>query len=233
MRQIYAILFLSLTLQARASDFLLQQAANIPARRGMAAYFPFYDGAKDFSGYGCDATLTNAVVSNRCLVISGIGGMRYTADNSSTALTVAAWFRTTNTADSVLITKYKSDSDQRCFAGQFSGGKFGAVVASGTTTIKYYQATNLLCDGEWHHVAFTFAPYLLKIYIDGSPITATNILVENAVAALGTGATVVTSVGHTYYSTPSAFNGLIADIVQYNRTYTDEGIRDLKLKGPP
>ncbi len=87
-------------------------------------------------------------------------------------LTVSVWVSAGTGADRVVVDKYDADSDQRSWRVlSRSDGKLSVIVSgNGTDDSKHYYTSLDVFDNvspTWHHVAFTFASGVLRIYVDG------------------------------------------------------------------
>jgi len=145
-------------------------------RHGLVAYYPFSAHADDESDNGHDGAV---VAAESVTGQDGVPGTayRFTAtddriDISSVpnlqALTICAWFRMEAPAAGALVGfdgRYallvSGDGMLRgdCKAGSSGGGRW----TGGPT------ATNSMCDGEWHHVAWSRSSTgYQELYLDGA-----------------------------------------------------------------
>jgi hypothetical protein len=89
--------------------------------------------------------------------------------------------------------------------------------------VKLYDSSVAPFDNTWHHVAFTFdgSESALKIYIDGQEDTSPDKVADDAITSLYvSNANVFIGARYLSSSPGNFFNGLIDDVMIFNRTLT-------------
>jgi len=150
---------------------LLQQAANYSSYGVKTKYLSF-DGVDDMVNCGTNASL------------------------NLQSITVEAWIKTSHTwtqsgdtiSNAGIVCKSVAVDGERCFLFALSStltsnGTAGfrvRVSKDGTftsTTEKQYRSANqIVQNGQWRHLAFTFGSDVLKLYLDGSELTGSDLL---------------------------------------------------------
>jgi len=149
---------------------------------GLAAYYTMDGNANDFSGYGRNATITGATLTqdrhgnaNRAFAFNG--NNQYLSTNhdqnlnpGSLSYGVSLHFKTNATGQRELFMK-TSVGVQEFFSIQQSGGNIIAQLVKGSTTYTCSTTGLTINDNVWHHVFFQRAPGTIKdtlrLYIDG------------------------------------------------------------------
>ena len=149
----------------------------------------------DASGNGNDVTQSTTTLQPKVavsgtvqegVVFDGVDdyltlGARLTS-GSITALTVAAWVKTTSANNFCIASEYDSSLNKRAwFLGHNNGVGALATInkltvwisGNGTTRPLAYSGGTTINDGAWHHVAFTFSSGTLLLYVDGVAETLT------------------------------------------------------------
>jgi hypothetical protein len=147
-------------------------------------------------------------------------------------LTLECWAkldRVTPSEDNTMISKYDEAGDSgREYSLQFPTDKrliFRVSSAGSSATLKTLRADNAISDGNlWHHYAVTFASGTMKMYVDGSEVSAsTSGATVTSIKQDGTANVVVGCVSTS--STPRHFfNGLIDEARVYNRALSGSEI---------
>jgi len=147
-------------------------------------------------------------------------------------LTLECWAkldRVTPSEDNTMISKYDEAGDSgREYSFQFPTDKrliFRVSSAGSSATLRTLRADNAISDGNlWHHYAVTFASGTMKMYVDGSEVSAsTSGATVTSIKQDGTANVVVGCVSTS--STPRHFfNGLIDEAKVYNRSLSADEI---------
>ena len=150
----------------------------------------------------------------------------------SEQLTLECWAkldRVTPSEDNSMISKYDEAGDTgREYLFQFPTDKritFRVSSAGSSATLRTLRADNAISDGNlWHHYVATFASGTMKMYVDGSEISATaSGATVTSIKQDGTANVVVGCISTS--STPRRFfNGLIDEAKVYNRALSADEI---------
>ncbi len=96
-----------------------------------------------------------------------------------TNLTACGWIKTTDASTGTIIAESLVTGNERGWSLIKLGNTIGSITSSDGTigNAKFYQATTTTVnDGDWHFVAYTFAPDDLKLYVDGNEETLSKLL---------------------------------------------------------
>ena len=209
--------------------------AQIPAN-GLVAHYPFYGNAKDASGNGNHGTLHNVT-----LVKSRFGtpdhAFHFNGTNSfievphsqslafTTGVTTSAWIRldpATPKYGNTIINKGVDDPS-------YITGDWTMVIYNvdnqgmrnrphvwASNTQQYYDGTNVLGAGTWHHIVMTYDGTTLASYVDGqkdgSRAVSGPLRVTASTLRIGV---------YDVNGAPAWFAGDIDDILVYNRALTE------------
>ncbi|MBO1750289.1 PKD domain-containing protein [Actinotalea sp. BY-33] len=125
-----------------------------------------------------DATATSVVRGTDAGVLAGTYGGRFSSSSRVVAqqrmagpqqFTAEGWVRTTSTLGGKILgfgssaTGSSSSYDRHMYLG--TDGRVTAGVYSGAT--RTVRSTARVNDGQWHHVAMTFTPGRLELFVDG------------------------------------------------------------------
>ena len=121
------------------------------------------------------------------------------------ALTFEAWINTSTVARQDIITTGNPDAaGEGAYLYVDATGKLGFQVTSGTPV----SSSDLIADGQWHHVAATMAgDGSVTLYIDGVAVGTGNV----GAYAVTDGRTVIGAGSYAGGTTGGYFNGQIAD----------------------
>ena len=91
------------------------------------------------------------------------------------AITVSFWFNSTHASGERFILGKYGGNNERSWAVITNGDKLRMLLSrdgnfSGSVA-KDYRSTAAVTDGQWHHVAFTFAENDARLYLDGVELT--------------------------------------------------------------
>jgi hypothetical protein len=122
-----------------------------------------FDGSNDFVDLGNDTSLQ---ITNN--------------------LTVSVWMKGPVASLGMMATKWQPTGNQRSWAAAtVTGGLLNIFLsADGSSVGKNYKSSLVVSDNTWHHVVFTFATNVLKIYVDGAEdtsVTKTTDLTVNSI----------------------------------------------------
>lgn len=120
-----------------------------------------------------------------------------------------------------LIVKQKANNSGRNFyVGLTNDAKIHYSFSSNSTTL-YLESNNSVTDNTWHHVAVTYNGINMNIYIDGKLNATKNVGFMkpdfNEEPML---------IGHTNENAQTFFNGLIDELIIYNKSHSETEIND-------
>jgi len=222
--------------------FKISSPASVAAK-GLVGYWPLDSASMktasttaDLTPYGNDGTLYGRALENRlttdrkqvadaAMSFDGVGDYVEISDNASlnptTALTMAAWIKSTGNAE----------IDGRIVGKRTATAAFEMNLNTATGRINPYILTpdgsanpssvKSVNDGVFHHIVFTRDNTVLKIYIDGN--------LDYTVSG-PTGSVANTQnlfIGRYSASSVRFFNGSISDVRIYNRALSAEEVRML------
>jgi hypothetical protein len=180
------------------------------------------DIAIDSSGNGFDIPLQNTTWENGKFGGAlhflnegeGIGGFNY----SDNAITVCAWvwhdaFRTGQ------VERYVTASPEIAVIRKETDGRLHFYINTGGS-LRHLRVSNVLTEGQWHHVAGTWDGLTQRLYIDGVEIAS-----QEPGGVLGDASGVRLS------NAPEHLNGKLDDVRIYNRALTEQEINGVMLGG--
>ena len=140
--------------------------------------------------------------------------------SSMTSGTLETWIKTSNAnSGNKRIVEVGTSSDR---AGLFMNNAYVYLYAKdGGREVISLRSSNTVNDGVWHHVAGTWGSSGGRIYVDG--VEKGNVSGDKRLSlpTSGTGYIGEYVVGGNYY-----FNGLIDEVVIYNRALTTQEVAD-------
>jgi gliding motility-associated-like protein len=210
----------------------------VSARSNLVAYYPFCGNANDVSGnanhgtvYG--STLTNDRFGNSNSAYSFNGNNNYIQlpNFQSRNITVSMWAKinSVTTQQQLLRNRWggygisMTPSSGIPKLSVFTHLKDYAWTTSGVASVGTNSISTV--DNQWHHIVFTYDSLRLKMYLDNQYIGADSafglgqILYQNSGLGLAIGRDGDASL---YY-----FNGLIDDVMFYNRALTGSEVSQL------
>lgn len=233
MRKHAAFLFLAIaatSAQAQGGDPRAEAMLSMLPIPGASAQFDWLGNADETANGLYTSNTAGCVFSDGIFTVTPTNYVLYSGDErSTTALTASAWVKTTNTSTMSVASCYLTVGNLRSWVLQCNGGKFQAVVSTGPTEFKVYVSTESVADGAWHHLAFTFSPNNLTMYLDGKPISPTK-SVDKTVNTISIGPEFV-SLGCDCYSIEQPFQGQIGRIRVFPTTFTADQIWQLYCEG--
>jgi hypothetical protein len=181
------------------------------------------DVATDSSGNGFDIPLVDHLwgdgVFGGAVVFPGQGqGQKGGFVYSDNAITVCAWvwheaFITGQ------VERYVTAEPEIAVIRKESDGRLHFYINAGGT-LQHLRVSDVLTEGEWHHVAGTWDGKTQRLYLDGVEIAS-----QTPGGALGT------TSGVRFSNTPEPLNGMLDDARIYNRALTEEEI-NIVMVGP-
>ncbi|MCE7911510.1 MAG: hypothetical protein DCC43_14420, partial [Candidatus Brocadia sp.] len=215
--------------------------------QGLQAYYALDEGngtvANDLSGNGNDGTINGAAWSTG----KGGGGLSFDGSNDSVAVprmnndevSVCAWFyKNTNdlTRNDALFSGYRHSSNQQLREGfelRFPASapnriEFVLVTqdGNGVRTTRTTQRSFINSAGSWYHVVGTYnkTTGVQKLYVNGEVVHTQTHVPGNTIVPLVFYADM--RIGYSRVNN-GYFNGVIDNILLYNRVLDDKEIRDL------
>lgn len=144
--------------------------------------------------------------------------------------TLAAWVKTSSSADQVVLYNGNSSSGITGNSLSIRSGKASleAWVYSGGTTKEDITGTTTINDGEWHHITGVFVSSSERyLYVDGALEGTDNATLENVTVQ----GFYMLSVGNREDNTPGDwFEGNIDEVRVYTAAYSESEIQHL-MKG--
>ncbi|MCP4992875.1 MAG: DUF11 domain-containing protein, partial [Gammaproteobacteria bacterium] len=134
----------------------------------------------------------------------------------STSFTAMAWFNVDDYASqrAILSQDDSGAGTGRTWLGVDTNGKLYSTLGGSAST-----GLSTVSTGQWHHAAVAYDGTKLSLYLDGTlAVTATTISMESSEATMFIGAD---------ESPGSNFNGLIDEVVIYDKAVSDEEIYDI------
>ncbi len=171
----------------------------------------------------------NIVVGNDC-GMDTIPGAALALDGSSGTYSVQSNAMNLNSNTVTISAWAKADGFQQDFAAIFmarGGSTTAGLSATKSNELRYHwndagygNATKMiLLDNEWAHVAMVVSPTNVKIYMNGKSATFNGTIPAEAFDA-------PMKIGSDYGNSRN-FNGLIDEVCVFNRSLTQEEIREL------
>jgi hypothetical protein len=221
---------------------------NCNLLNGLVLWLPMDEGsgtiAYDYSGYGNNGTLYNG--STICggidacpLWVDGVVGKAISFDGvddyvrantiNVPYLTISAWvkwftFFPDGTGHAIVSnSNYAADG---YMLYQATGSPYNRIQAFVYTSSIVMLASNSLLDiNKWYHVVLTYDGSYIKLYING--------VLDKQVAQSGTIKTTTNPflIGSTYTTTGAKFNGIIDEVMIFNRALSDDEIKQLYYNG--
>ncbi len=140
--------------------------------------------------------------------------------NFSNGITIEAWLKTANSANTYIITKGE-DSFFLSLGGGLSNNKLAFYLYG--VSGDWLRGTSDLNDGQWHHVAATYDGSAQKIYVDGVMQNSTggglNILQGTSPVSIGA------------RGSSNPFSGALDEVSLYNRALSAAEIQAIYNAG--
>jgi hypothetical protein len=160
--------------------------------------------------------------------------LQTTSPNPTTNLTVAAWIKVNNLANSTNYNIFSKQTWGSKLGFRLALGGYGGCanlnclflgIGDGVNQNETASTINLTDIGTWHHVTATFSSGSLKYYLDGklnssTTTTVTSIVNDSIAARIGK---------HSTGNEP--FPGLIDDVRIYNYALTPSQIKNVYNDG--
>lgn len=212
-----------------------QLAGAIPTA-GLVGYWQANGDATDSAG-GHNGSLKNGVsfvagVEGQAFRLDGandVVSIPHSSDLQPTAITVAAWIKTTSNSLQVVADKSHGFLDQTGWALQLIGGRVSFAYGNGSS-FPELTSTSVLSDGLFHHVAATLdgPGGTIRLFIDGAQQPGTVAYVSTPAGngrPIHLGASFGGDLTYTNYVRP--FNGIIDEVAIYSRALNVSEVADL------
>lgn len=244
LRSLYVLTF------ASAAGFATAQPADV--RQGLVAYWPL---ESTDGGIANDATAfaNQLTVSGSPLAGAGVRGNAFTFDGASTYLanshtedntptglpvyragsyTIAMWVRGDAQTGKYLFSHGNTTVNTPIFilqTGQTTANnaKFDVIIRNdaNATLLNHVVSTNVVYDGEWHHIAWVDSNGSVQLYIDGVQDPANFNYTPAGTFTFNN--TVIGSLIRTTISTGAIFNGQMDDIAVWERALTQSEVQQV------
>ena len=229
---------------------VVAQPADI--RQGLVAYWPLEsaDGGvtPDVTPFGNLLNITGAPgvgpgVRNNAFTFDGLStylANSHTADNAVTGLpiyragsyTIAMWVRGSAQTANYLFSHGNTTVTAPIFilqTGQAAGNnaKFDVIIRNDAniTLLNHVVSTNVVFDGNWHHIAWVDDQGNARLYIDGVQDPANFNYTPSGTFTFHN--TVIGSLIRTTISTAAIFDGQMDDIAVWERPLTQSEVQDV------
>ena len=217
------------------------------ADTGLTAGVTYYyavismNGAAGYENYLTSAYLTDsqqATASYYALTFDGGDGMQTAANDTAlsglTAFTAAAWVKVSSTGDDFgrFFDKGTANGNRIifCVGGSGLGSRRAlfAGIGNGSSLITAYKGTVLTYD-QLHHIAVSFAPGVVKLYVDGVLLTGltTSGTIPSALPSVST----QISGGYNKTNGNQRHNGYLNNVAMWARVLTDANVLAEYQKG--
>jgi hypothetical protein len=138
------------------------------------------------------------------------------AFNFSNALTLEAWVKPTDGASRYIMTKGE-DSFFLAVGGDYAAGNQLSFYLNNVSGGWLYGSSDLVTDGNWHHVAATYDGATINLYVDGR--------LESSFPRSGIIPTGTSPVAIGARPGVNFFGGLLDEVAVYNRALSPEEIK--------
>lgn len=192
---------------------------------------------------GGTSVAATPLVNTKSMVLTAGEYLRVTDHASldfTTALTVSAWVKASaGGIGAGIISKDDYGASQRSFdmfQDTSNQAKFSGFVSGSGSNTKWLISSITCFDNTWHHIAFTFAPNALKLYVDGvldpSPNTSNASTTVNSIH-VGTADLTMGCILNSNVPSPYVYSGYIDEPSLWNATLTDAEIAEIYNDGVP
>lgn len=157
----------------------------------------------------------SGVDGSNAILLSGTSTGYFTASStpnfmSDNQFSVEAWVKTTTSGAKTIVAYNPGSRGFSLGTNSSNRATFSIMNNNGTSTVTASGSTNLINDGNWHHIVATAASATLTIYVDG-------VSTQNTSALGGTyGITGDFVVG----ATSSGFTGTVDEVALYDGALT-------------
>lgn len=223
---------------------LFGQIPSYVSTNGLIAYYPFNGNANDLSGNGYNGTVNVATLStdrfgnlNSCYSFNGLSSYIQTSalQVNITKYSISAWFKTLNGGSIVCGRGTSSSTGMTLVMHNTSTDNTNPYTilyrADGNGSASGIRTINQFNDNQWHHVVGVWNgssgsvnPSDFSIYIDGNLINSVSESASTINAPFSS--TNALYIGK-HSSWNSFFDGLIDDVILYNRALTPCEITEL------
>ncbi|MBN2593732.1 MAG: hypothetical protein JXA81_09515, partial [Sedimentisphaerales bacterium] len=145
-------------------------------------------------------------------------GQRGSFVYSDNAITVCTWVRHESFVANQ-VERYVTAEPEIAVIRKETDGRLHFYINAGGS-LQHLRVSDVLTEGEWHHVAGTWDGQTQRLYLDGVEIAS-----QTPGGALGT------TSGVRLSNTPEPLNGMLDDARIYNRALTQEEI-NIVMVGP-
>lgn len=204
---------------------------------------------KDYSGYGNDGVPYNDLSWSSIAGRDGKGAYDLDGVNDYVRIsdqemleyeggnmTLSVWIKPTlgETTNGYLISKPWNGAGRYNYVLNYRSDQKIEITLTGNKT-QYIASTTIASRGSWHHIAATFNDQNeVKIYIDGEESQDSNHTIYNWIPTGGGDTNIDLAIGTLYPygegwvgNTGFSFNGTIDDVIIYNRTLSEDQIKEL------
>lgn len=182
--------------------------------------------------------------SEYALSFDGVDESVTVADHSTfdlvSALTVSAWVKAPAGGEAGIVAKadYGNIANNRewFMARDYRGsGSMGVYLSiPGLENAKDYRTSVVVFDDAWHHVAFTYAANVLKLYVDGVQDTGAIVTSDGAMTDIKNSTNPITFGALMQNGTPNLLlDGLLDDISIWGAALTAAEIAEIYNGGAP
>jgi concanavalin A-like lectin/glucanase superfamily protein/uncharacterized protein DUF2341 len=151
----------------------------------------------------------------------------FSLDAGTGGFSGSAWIKTdTSSSNSYILNRYDNGGNDRFEFRIITGGFTRIYIKDSDASILYRDSSDVVNDGFWHHVAFTWdnAGDLLHLYVDGILSDGSIIGAANTIGTVNPSG--ILSIGAR--GTPGDyFLGLMDEVLIYNRALSADEISDL------
>lgn len=218
--------FLVLTVFILTSQLLSSQTT---IDSSLIAYFPFYGNAMDSSGNNNHGNVLGPLLTtdrfdnfNAAFLFDGIDDVieipAYTNMSPVDAVTIAAWIKTNSYIGAPAIYDRLQENDGYGLR-LYGEGNIRLTINGGSQDV---ISSQIVSDGEWHHVAGTYDSFIgkLMVYVDGNYDSSSNY--TSPITYSPEPRNVIGGIGG---SNPTYFNGKIDELRIYSRALSLDEIK--------
>lgn len=213
---------------------------------GLAGSWSFSKGtgttAYDSSGNGNNGAINGGISwtdnrygdTNSALDFDGSDDCVYIADSNdftmNSAMSAFFWVNSNDSSGNPMsIFAHAGDSDFSWKAGTSSLNSFLSTIITNDgdeySLVKNYESYASILDGDWNYSGFTFNSGTLKLFINGSE-PSLDVIYDESFSSLFDSSVNLT-IGCSSNTEPGFFNGIIDDLLLFNRVLSSNEISDL------
>jgi hypothetical protein len=191
---------------------------SVGTNNGVPTGVNYSQAGKIGTSYGFDAATNDVVIINNETNFDFM-----CVQNAD--FTMAFWIKTTEAGNRNIITKQTSGSIGLNFS--IDGGYPYFYLQTDGSNYEYYQFTNTINDGAWHHIVITDAAGTIKILVDANTVTPANTGIGSYTGSNPTGSL---QFGRRL-ALASSFGGNLDEIGIWNRALVSSDINLLYAAG--